>query len=137
MEGSPVKPFFLGHIGIELILDNLLLTTQQITADGFYDHLEGCKAGIVNEFLTFAGLKDTTKFFNFYEDFKRSKYLYSYFETKEIAYALKRICMRVWKNPFTPENEAMINDVVFDYRLQVLDDFMLIFDEISAKLTAA
>ena len=32
IEGSPVKPFFLGHIALELILDNLLLTTKQITA---------------------------------------------------------------------------------------------------------
>ncbi|WP_428330524.1 ACP phosphodiesterase [Mucilaginibacter sp.] len=137
MVGSPVKPFFLGHIAIELILDNLLLTTQKVTADGFYDHLDGCQKDTVNEFLTFAGLKDTTIFFKFYEDFKKSRYLYSYSNTKEIAYALKRICMRVWKDPFTAENEAMITEIVFAYRLSILDDFMVIFNEIGAKLTAA
>jgi hypothetical protein len=52
IEGSPVKPFFLGHIALELILDNLLLTTSEITADGFYDHLDGCKELDVDEFLT-------------------------------------------------------------------------------------
>ncbi len=63
IEGSPVKPFFLGHIGGELILDNLLLTTSKITVDDFYDHLRGCDNAIIEEFLTFAGLKDTTRFF--------------------------------------------------------------------------
>src|SRR5471030_1055265 len=77
IEGSPVKPFFLGHIALELILDNLLLTTQKITASGFYDHLDGCKAPIVQEFLTSAGLKYTTVFFKFYEGFKKSRYLFS------------------------------------------------------------
>src|ERR1700749_4366155 len=96
IEGSPVKPFFLGHIALELILDNLLLTNGQVTAEGFYDHLDGCEESVVDEFLRFAGLKNTGIFFKFYDDFKKSKYLNNYSNTKEIAYALKRICMRVW-----------------------------------------
>ncbi len=136
MEGSPVKPFFLGHIALELILDNLLLTTGRVTADGFYAHLDGCEATVVQEFLTVAGIKDTGFFFKFYEDFKRSRYLYTYAETREIAYALKRICMRVWKNPFTPENEAQMNGILMTYREGLKDNFMIIFDEIDSKLTA-
>src|SRR3954469_9916053 len=42
IKGSPVKPFFLGHIGVELILDNLLITTNKITVQDFYDHLQSC-----------------------------------------------------------------------------------------------
>jgi hypothetical protein len=135
--GSPVKPFFLGHIALELILDNLLLTTKKITVDGFYDHLNGCKALVINEFLTFAGLKDPVVFNKFYEDFKKSKYLYSYAETREIAYALKRICMRIWKDPFTMENEVQMNEVLTAYRLNLIDEFMYIFDTIEEKLTTA
>jgi len=137
IKGSPVKPFFLGHIALELILDNLLLTTNKITVGGFYKHLEGCDSMVIGEFLTFAGLSDTTTFFSFYEDFKKSKYLYTYAETKEIAYALKRICMRVWKDPFTPKNEAEMNVVLIAYRASLLDKFMSIFDQISDKLTAS
>jgi hypothetical protein len=137
IEGSPVKPFFLGHIALELILDNLLLTTGKVTANEFYDHLDGCEGAAVNEFLTFAGVKNTAIFFKFYNDFKKSKYLYSYADTKEIAYALKRICMRVWENPFTSENEAQMNGVLTVYRASLQDDFMDIFDEIEGKLISA
>ncbi|HEY4327939.1 MAG TPA: hypothetical protein VGN20_28405 [Mucilaginibacter sp.] len=135
IEGSPVKPFFLGHIALELILDNLLLTTQKVTADGFYDHLDGCQPALVEKFLTFSGLKNTAVFFRFYDDFKKSRYLYSYSQTREIAYALKRICMRVWNNPFTPENETQMNAVLTAYRTNLADGFMSIFDEIENKLT--
>jgi hypothetical protein len=136
IEGSPVKPFFLGHIALELILDNLLLTTRKITADGFYEHLDGCSEPVVDEFLTFAGVKNTAVFFRYYDDFKRSKYLYTYSETKEIAYALKRICMRIWKDPFTPNNEFKMSTVLLGYRAGLQDSFMSIFDEIAAKLLA-
>jgi len=134
IEGSPVKPFFLGHIAIELILDNLLLTTGKVTADVFYDHLGGCETEVVNEFLMFAGLKNTAIFFKFFEGFKSSRYLYSYAETQQITYALKRICMRVWKSPFTPEHETAINEILAGYRANLLDSFMPVFDEIDKKL---
>ena len=134
IEGSPVKPFFLGHIALELILDNLLLTNDQVTAEGFYELLEQCEEAVVDEFLRFAGLKDTTIFFKFYDDFKKSKYLSSYSNTKEIAYALKRICMRVWKDPFTAEQEVKITEIIVACRETLLDTYLVIFDEIGWKL---
>jgi len=137
IKDSPVKPFFLGHIALELILDNLLLTTNKITADGFYQHLERCNDKVVNEFLIFAGLGETALFFKFYDEFKKSKYLRGYSHTKEIAYALKRICMRVWRDPFTSENEAEMNDVLTTYRAGLAGIFMDIFVEIDKKLVAA
>jgi hypothetical protein len=136
IEGSPVKPFFLGHIAVELILDNLLLTTDKVKVEDFYDHLKGCDNTIIEEFLTSAGLTDTTRFFRFYEGFKRDGYLHTYSETEQIAYALKRICMRVWENPFTPLHEERMNEVLVAYRELLLPDFMMIFYEIQAKLLA-
>jgi len=134
IKDSPVKPFFLGHIALELILDNLLLTTHKVTAEGFYDHLDGCEAVVINEFLTYAGLNNTEVFFKFYEKFKIRRYLFTYAETKEIAYALKRVCMRVWTDPFTPDQQAAMTGVLFAYRASLLDNFMSIFDEIEEKM---
>ena len=134
IEGSPVKPFFLGHIGLELILDNLLLTTQKLSVQNFYDQLEACNNEVIAEFLAFAELKDDTRFFKFFAGFKSSAYLHTYAETLQVAYALKRICMRVWANPFAPTQEAAISEVVLAYRQLLLTDFMDIFEEIEAKL---
>lgn len=134
IEGSPAKPFFLGHIAIELILDNLLITTGQISVDAFYRHLDNCNLDIITEFLHFAGLKDIGTFIYFYEKFKKSRYLESYIETQQIAYALKRICMRVWDNPFTPEQEQKMTEILAIYREEIKPDFMSIFREINLKL---
>lgn len=134
IEGSPVKPFFLGHIALELIIDNLLLTTGKIKVDDFYAHLSGCKTGIIDEFLTFSGLDDSSAFFKFYAEFKKSQYLHTYAETHQIAYALKRICMRIWQNPFTTRQETAMNEVLNNYRNYLLEDFMSIFAEIEVKL---
>ncbi len=135
VEGSQAKPFFLGHIALELLLDNLLLTTGNVNVNGFYDHLHGCDIEVVKAFLNMAGLKDTDRFFRFFGGFKKDGYLHTYAETHHIAYALKRICMRVWKEPFTPEQEANMNLVLTAYRENNLNDFMAIFDEIENKLT--
>ncbi|WP_426580913.1 ACP phosphodiesterase [Mucilaginibacter sp. R-33] len=133
---SPVKPFFLGHIALELVIDNLLLTTRKISVTEFYDHLADCREDKIRSFLTFAGLEDTAVFFKFYEGFKKSQYLHTYAETHQIAYALKRICMRVWKNPFTPEQEVIMDEILSGYREEMLNDFMQIFEEIDHKLTS-
>lgn len=137
MIGSPVKPFFLGHIAIELILDNLLLTTGQVTAHGFYEHMHGCDNQTIEEFLNFAGLANTDRFFRFFNGFKKDGYLHTYAETHQIAYALKRICMRVWDSPFTSQNEADMNIILDEYRSSIVHFFMEIFDEIEGKLEAA
>lgn len=132
--GSPVKPFFLGHIALELILDNLLLTTNHIAANDFYDHLSACSDEEITQFLTASGMKDPAVFTRFFDNFKRNKYLHSYAQTEQVAYALKRICMRVWNNPFTPEHEAAMNQVIITYRAGLENNFMSIFEEIEELL---
>jgi hypothetical protein len=134
LEGSPVKPFFLGHIALELILDNLLLTENVITAADFYAHLSGCSNEVISKFLQFSGMQHTERFISFYDDFKRSQYLYTYNEISQVAYALKRICMRIWNNPFTPQQEQQLYSILSNYRLHLKTDFMEIYHEISQKL---
>ena len=134
LAGSPVKPFFLGHVALELILDNLLLTNNMVTTESFYDHLEGCEPSVINEFLAFAGLKDTSRFFKFYADFKQSRYLNTYLKIDAVAYALKRVCMRIWTNPFTAGQELELNETLADYRDELKDSFITIYSEITDKL---
>ncbi len=134
VKGSPVKPFFLGHIALELILDNLLIATDKITVHSFYEHLHGCEDDVIEEFLLAAGMKNPEAFFRFFTHFKNEKYLHTYIETMKIAYALKRVCMRVWKDPFTEAHEQAMNEVLEKYRGQLMSSFMQVFNEIEGKL---
>jgi hypothetical protein len=136
MEGSPVKPFFLGHVALELILDNLLITSNKITVEDFYHHIEACSEEIIGQFLLYSGLKDPEVFLKFFRHFKNDQYLNSYTEISQIAYALKRICMRIWDQPFTPHQEKTLNRIITDYREMLGEHFMIIFDQIEGKLAA-
>jgi hypothetical protein len=133
---SPVKPFFLGHIGIELILDNLLITTNEISVSDFYDHLNSCEEEVIRRFLEAAGMKNPDVFFKFYAEFKRSRYLNTYINIQQITYALKRICMRVWHNPFTAQQETDMTGILLNYRLALMDNFMSIYHEIEVKINS-
>jgi hypothetical protein len=42
--------------------------------------------------------------------------------------------MRVWKDPFTPEQEGEMNWILSGYRDNIYNDFMQIFDDITIKL---
>ena len=136
LKDSPVKPFFLGHICLELILDNLLITTGKITVDAFYDHLNNCADEDIYNFLLFCGMKQPDIFLKFFTNFKKHRYLTTYSDTSQVAYALKRICMRVWDAPFTPHQEVLLGDIILDYRSRLEPIFMQIFDDISRNLSA-
>ncbi|MBC7566839.1 MAG: hypothetical protein H7223_07715 [Pedobacter sp.] len=134
MEGSPVKPFFLAHIGLELLLDHLLLTNEDINVALFYNALKASDKVALDHFLKNCGLTNTTTFFNFLNGFISSKYLFSYHKIENIAYALNKICMRIWDNPFSPEQVEQITLQLEAYKEILATSYSSIFNEIEPQL---
>lgn len=134
LKDSPVKPFFLAHIGVELMLDQQLLHHQKINADRFYDQLQEANTPQLHEFLRKAGIPDIDKFDNFYQKFISSRYLFSYNETKNVGYALTQICKRVWKTPFTEDQSQLLIHGLNAYHEHTADRSMEIFSEIEQLL---
>mgnify|MGYP003582831663 CR=1 FL=1 len=132
---SPVRPSFLAHIGVELLLDHLLIEHHKISINSFYDHLEAVKDADLTDFIQQCGIDDTELFFKFFNSFKSSRYLLSYQKLENISYALQRICMRLWEHPFTEKNTYDLTSVLEFYKIQLEVDFMVIFDEIEIRLT--
>lgn len=131
---SPVKPFFLGHISLELLLDSLLTTENLININQFYQYLTKVDVEEISTFLTLNQINNQVAFFNFFENFKKEKYLFSYAEPKKITYALKRICMRLWENPFTEQQEQDLTECLINYKNTLRDNFIIIFDQIDIEL---
>lgn len=134
IRGSCVKPFFLGHIALELLLDHLLISGGLVCTDLFYQRLCECEPSIIEAFLRYSGLSDSDRFFRFFDGFKKSRYLETYNETQQIVYALRRICMRIWEDPFSPEHEGKMNAVLADYKDRLSPDFGMIFTKIEGQL---
>jgi hypothetical protein len=132
--GSPVKPFFLGHISLELLLDNLLLSENLIDVEVFYKLINEVDDQILKKFINLNQIEDTDRFFYFFDIFKKEKYLYNYSNPEKITYALRRICMRLWQNPFTEEQEYHLTKSLILYKTKLSGEFLHIFELIDLQL---
>lgn len=131
---SKAKPFFIGHITLELILDNLLITQNKIIVDDLYKQLQKVNPTLLNNFLIQNGIKETEIFFKFFDMFIQEKYLHSYAQPENITYALKRVCMRIWNSPFTLQQEKSLTEVIITYIKHLEEEFIIIFDLIESQL---
>lgn len=134
VENTAVRPSFLAHIGLELLLDHLLVTHNLVQVNHFYDKLEAVKKESLSDFLEHCNLKYPEVFFNFLEKFISSKYLLSYQKLENISYALNRICMRLWPETL---NEKQLQQLTFElgiFKTILEKDYMDIFKEIEKKL---
>ena len=134
LKDSVVRPSFLAHIGLELLLDHLLIQHDKISIDSFYNHLDKVNINQLKSFLEKCEITDDTLFFKFLESFKSSKYLLSYRKIDNISYALERICMRLWQHPFTEKTRQELTIVLELYKKELEADFMIIFEEIETRL---
>lgn len=134
LKDSPVRPSFLSHIGVELLLDHLLVTNTKVDIYKLYQHLEDVNDNNLNTFLNKCGYQETAQFFKFINNFKSSRYLFSYQKIENISYALQRICMRLWINPFTEETTKGLTEQLAIYKLILEKDYLNIYGEIEAKL---
>lgn len=132
--GSPIKPFFLGHISLELLLDSLLITENLIQIDSLYKALHQIENQVITSFLALNGISNPSPFFRFFEAFKKEEYLYSYAQTEKISYALRQICMRIWDHPFTASQEETLTTNLLSYKKELSKDFIFIFEMIDAAL---
>lgn len=134
-KNSPVKPFFLAHIGLELTLDHLLVSEGLVNINTFYDQLSNANKTALKSFLHTSSLEDTAIFFKFLNSFISSRYLFSYQKMENISYALNRICMRLWHNPFTETQLDALTVQLEQFKNNIRKDYMSIFNDIEKSIS--
>ena len=131
---SPARAFFVAHIALELMLDSLLLKENLLNTTIFYTHLTNTNKNALAQFFELNNITDQAIFFRFLDEFIEAKYLNTYIDPEEIIYALNRICMRIWDNPFNDTQKLQLKAVLIDYQENLKNDFMTIFEEIEKRL---
>jgi len=131
---SPVKPFFLAHIGLELILDHLLYINRIVDVNKFYDHLAQTDKRVIGTFLENCLIGDSELFFRFFDEFLSSRYLLSYNKIENITYALNRICMRLWNNPFNDYQLQQLTERLAIFKSGIENNYLDIFNEMEFTL---
>ena len=131
---SPVRPSFLSHIALELMLDSLLITENIIDAGDFYKHLQQADHEVLTEFLELNNITNKAVFFQFFNRFIESAYLNQYRDPDHILYALNRICMRIWDDPMNKMQQESLRIVLLSYQAILKNSFMNIFKNIDTSL---
>lgn len=127
---SPVRPSFLAHIALEIMLDSILLTDNVIEADQLYSNLRRSDRDALGNFLELNQMDDKVHFFKFFDQFLEASYLNSYREAHNIMYALNRICMRIWPEPLTDTQILQLRAILLTYHEELQGCYMEIFIEI-------
>lgn len=133
-ENNKVKPFMIGHIGLELMLDTLLIKNKKIEALNFYKMMKKCNLSHIYKFLSINGIEDEESFGEFYERFCEVQYLLSYQSNESIVYALNRIQYRLNKQYFTENDVRTMRHHIAELMDVVEQDYLYIFDQIDAHL---
>lgn len=127
---SPVRPSFVAHIALEIMLDSLLLTDNIIDADDLYRSLRQSDRIALLNFLELNMMDDTAHFFKFFDKFLEVSYLHSYRESQNIMYAINRICMRIWPEPLNDIQIRQLSTILLTYHEGLQRGYMEIFEEI-------
>lgn len=131
---TEVRPSFVAHIALELMLDSLLLKENIVETGQFYKYLSAADVTSIKIFLELNGIFDTSPFFNFLDEFISSAYLNQYNDSGHIIYAIGRICMRLWMNPFSETQKLQLTAVLLPYMAKLEKEYTQIFDQIEVRL---
>ena len=132
LENSSVRPSFVAHIALELMLDGLLLTENLIDAAELYSILSLSDRSSLNTFLLLNKADNPDLFFNFLDEFINQGYLHSYRESHNIMYAINRICLRIWPDPLSETQKLQLTALLPEYQEHLRSSFLQIFEHIES-----
>jgi hypothetical protein len=134
---TPIRPSFLSHIGLELLLDHLLIIDRLVDVEDFYDALEKVDPAAIRRFLQLSGVDDPQFFFHYFQGFMRHRYVASYVDLDQVVYALIQICKRVWSVDKDMLDWKAFKNVLEDYANILKPQYIKVFQEIDASFVKA
>lgn len=135
VETTEIRPSFLSHIALELLLDHLLLHHNWVHESDFYEYLAAADREATDRFLKLCGVSDTAFFFMYFNSFMRAQYVASYRDFGQITHAMIGICRRLWNVQLDRDQYSGITEIVSDYAANLTGEFPHIFEEVASKLS--
>lgn len=96
-----LRPSFLGHILVEILLDATLIAEQPEVIDAYYRALDGLDAGQVAAAVSQMASRATDRLEWFIQRFAAERFLYDYLDDVKLLFRLNQIMRRV-KLPTLP-----------------------------------
>ena len=99
-DDESMRPWFLGHILIELILDALLISQHPGQLDVYYQKMEQVDSALIQTVINRVARTPTYDFVRFFEAFCKERFLFDYGDDERLAYRLNQVMERVGLEPF-------------------------------------
>ncbi|MDM1294804.1 hypothetical protein HX021_10955 [Sphingobacterium sp. N143] len=132
--GLPIRPSFMAHIALELLLDHILTLNKAVSIDKFYTALSHVNEDAIRKFLTINQLGDIPKFEKFYQQFIEWQYIYDYAQIEKITGALFNICKRLWQFEVLAEQRELLTEQLNWYLQHQMADAQEIYQYIQYEL---
>jgi hypothetical protein len=112
-----LRPSFLGHILVELLLDDALIRREPARLTAYYDAMSAVEPEVVERTVNLISPRSTDRLAYFIALFCRERFLWDYAEDGKLVFRLNQVMSRVSLPPL-PEQFATI---LPDARQQVTD----------------
>jgi hypothetical protein len=90
-----MRPFFLGHLLVELLLDAALIADEPDRLTEYYRVLDGVDAGRIEAIVNRMAPRPTRRLAVFIELFRRERVLWDYLENDKLMVRLNQVMRRV------------------------------------------
>ena len=123
-----LRPGFLGHILVELLLDAVLIEEDSGLLDAYYDAVGQVDPHVVGRAVNRMSTKTTDDLPRFIQLFIRERFLYDYAEDAKLVYRLNQVLRRV-KLAALPGRDELLAKVAASFRAP-LDTFARTLSEV-------
>ena len=99
-DDESMRPWFLGHIVIELLLDAHLSQQNPGALERYYENLATVDATFIQRVINRVAMRPTDQFVRLFDAFQREQFLFDYVVDDRLAYRLNQVMKRVGLEQF-------------------------------------
>lgn len=108
------RKWFLAHILGELMIDRILVKNYPGWLDGFYTSLDAIDDNELGRFLQLNGMQKIEVFFDFFNHFRKVRYIYYYADNNKFVYSLNRIMIKAGVGELAEPDQDVLLAVALD-----------------------
>lgn len=124
-----IRLWFLVHVGVELLLDRMLMAQHSEILDLFYEEIKAAEPLVVAEFLSVCGKTNAERYPEIHAGFTKAQYLRSYMDERQLMFALNRLLTRTGQRPMNSAQDGVFTALLPEFDRAVQNSYSQLLDE--------
>lgn len=128
------RKWFLAHIMAELLIDRILITQYPDLLDEFYNSLQQINDSDLLDFLNLYEMKDSSKFFEFFNHFRKVQYIRYYTDNNKFVYSLNRIMIKAGVGEISEHDKAVLLQCSLELEKQLTTESYILIEQLKLSV---